>query len=89
MNEGQSGQGEKHGPGQRRKTIPSLPPMMNVEEEEENFDHLRSLPQEGVDFGHDRSVSNVGKIKADKMLGLDPDRHLATMYLISGPPKVS
>jgi hypothetical protein len=65
--------------------------MMDVAEEEETLDQLGLLPEQGIDFGtgRNRSTTSVNtKGKADKMLGLSPDGHLCSMYMVSGTPKV-
>jgi hypothetical protein len=44
----------------------------------------------GLTNGANRSNTSVGsKVKADKVLGLDPNAKLASFYLVSGLPRVS
>ena len=74
------------------KPMPPLP-SINVDEDYagEHHDTVPSLPNSAFDFGHNRSISNAGRFKgkSDKVLGLDPNTRLCSLFMISGVRKVS
>lgn len=56
----------------------------------EDEDLVPSLPREIFGFGNNRSMNNVGgKMKVDKMLGLETDAKLCSLFMISGVGPVS
>ena len=75
-----------------RKPMPPLP-SINVDEDYagEHHDTVPSLPNSAFDFGHNRSISGAGRLKgkSDKVLGLDPNTRLCSLFMISGVRKVS
>lgn len=66
-------------------------PLPNPDDtgDEEDNDHVGSLPGQPFGFGNHRSMNNIGGKKADKMLGLNSDAKLCSLFMISGVGPVS